>query len=75
MSIEGFDSSEELAVVSAGDENLGARAYGGLEDGQGASGELMLLYLSDLIFAKVLLANIVVVVCVARTSTRCAASK
>lgn len=52
MSIECFDSGKELAVVAAGDENLGARAYGCLKDGQGASGELMLFYLSDLILGQ-----------------------
>lgn len=57
VTIEGFDSREELAVVSARDKHLGARADGGLEDRQRACGELVLLYLRDLILPVVELAH------------------
>jgi len=51
VSIKGLDTGEDLAVVSARDQDLGARADGGLEDGEGAGGKLMLLDLRDFIFA------------------------
>ena len=49
MSIECLDSGEDLPVVSARDQDLGARADGGLEDGEGAGGELVLLDLCDFV--------------------------
>jgi hypothetical protein len=51
VTVECLDSGEDFAVVSARDQDLGARAYGGLEDGERACGELMLLDLCDFILA------------------------
>jgi hypothetical protein len=51
VTVERLDSGEDFAVVSARDQHLGARADGGLEDGEGAGGELMLLDLCNFIFA------------------------
>jgi hypothetical protein len=53
VTIEGLDASKDLAVVSAGDQDLCARADGGLEDGEGSSGELVLLDLGDFVFAVI----------------------
>jgi hypothetical protein len=50
VSVKGLDTGQELAVVSARDQNLGVRAGGGLQKRQRASGQLMLLDKSDLIF-------------------------
>lgn len=41
MSIEGLNAGEQLAIVPAGDQDLGVRAGGGLEDGERAGGELV----------------------------------
>lgn len=43
MPIERLDAGEELAVVAARDQDLGVRAHSGLEDGERAASELMLL--------------------------------
>jgi hypothetical protein len=48
MPIERLDSRQQLAVVAAGDQNLGVRAHGGLEDGEGTGGEFMFFELRDL---------------------------
>ena len=53
VSVKGLDTGQELAVVSAGDQDLGVRAGGGLQEGQRAGGELVLLDESDLIFSTV----------------------
>ena len=47
MSVESLDTSEQLAVVAAGNEDLGVRANSGLEDREWAGGELVLLELGD----------------------------
>lgn len=52
MAVEGFDARQDLAIVSARDEDLCARADGGLEDGEGAGGELVLFDLGNLIFSQ-----------------------
>lgn len=52
MAVEGLNTRENLAIVSTRDQNLSARADGGLEDGEGSGGELMLLDLCDLILAR-----------------------
>jgi hypothetical protein len=57
VTIEGFDAGEKLAVVPARDQDLGARAYSGLEDGQRPGGELVLFNLRDLILPGTELAN------------------
>jgi hypothetical protein len=49
VAVEGFYTCEDLAVVSARDQNLCARADGGLEDGEGAGGELMLFDLRNFV--------------------------
>jgi hypothetical protein len=49
VAIEGFYTCEDLAVVSAGDQNLCTRADGSLEDGEGAGGKLMLFDLSNFV--------------------------
>lgn len=51
MTIERLDAGEDLAVVAAGNQNLCARADCSLEYGQGSSGELVLLDLSNFILA------------------------
>jgi len=48
MPIKRLDSRQQLAVVAAGDEHLGVRAHGGLEDGKGSRGEFVLFKLRDL---------------------------
>lgn len=66
MSVEGLDAGEELglvscvrgpvgwgwylAVVAAGDEDLGVRAGCGLEERERAGGELVLFDEGDLVF-------------------------
>jgi hypothetical protein len=52
VAVEGLDAGEDLAVVSAGDQDLGARADSGLEDGEGPGGELMFLDLGDFVFTR-----------------------
>ena len=47
MSVESLDTSEQLAVVATGNEDLGVRANGGLEDREWAGCELVLLELGD----------------------------
>lgn len=54
MAIEGLDAGEELAVVADGDEDLGVRAHGGLEDGEGAGGEFVFFELGDFVFPVLL---------------------
>jgi hypothetical protein len=49
VAVEGFYTCEDLAVVSARDQNLCARADCGLEDGEGAGGELMLFDLRNFV--------------------------
>ncbi len=51
MPIEGFHAGQEFAVVAAGDEDLGVGADGGLEDREGAGGELVFFELGDFVFA------------------------
>lgn len=52
MAVEGLDAGEDLAVVSARDQDLSARANGRLKDGEGAGGELMLLDLCDFVLTR-----------------------
>lgn len=52
MTVESLDTCENLAVVSARDQDLCARADGGLEDGEGAGGELMFFDLSNFVLAR-----------------------
>jgi hypothetical protein len=52
VTIEGLDTCENLAVVSAGDQDLSARTDSGLEDGERTGGKLVLLNLSDFIFTR-----------------------
>ena len=52
MTIECLDSCKDFAIVAARDQDLCARANGGLEDGERASSELMLFDLSDFILAR-----------------------
>lgn len=49
VSVKGLDAGQQLAVVPAGDQDLGVRAGGGLQKGQRAGGELMLLDQSDFV--------------------------
>jgi hypothetical protein len=51
VTVEGLDAREDFAVVAARDQDLRARANGGLEDGQRSSGKLMLLDLRDFVFS------------------------
>jgi len=50
VSVKCLDTGQQLAVVAAGDQDLGVRAGGGLQQGQRTGGELVLLNKSDLIF-------------------------
>ena len=51
MAVEGLDAGKQLAVVAAGNQDLCARADGGLQDGKRSGGELVLLDLGDLVLA------------------------
>lgn len=51
MAVEGFDAREQLAVVTAGDQDLVVVTGGCLEDGQRAGGEFVRFEGGDLIFA------------------------
>lgn len=51
MTVECLDTGEDLSVVSAGDQDLCARADGGLEDGEGSGGELVLFNLRNFVLA------------------------
>lgn len=51
MTVEGLDAGKDFAVVSAGDQDLCARADSGLEDGEGSGGEFVLLDLGDFVLA------------------------
>lgn len=51
MTVESLDTGEDLAVVSAGNEDLCARSDGCLEDGEGSGGELVLFDLSNFVLA------------------------
>lgn len=51
VSVKGLDAGQQLAVVSAGNQDLGVCAGGGLQERQGTGGELVLLDESDLIFS------------------------
>ena len=50
VSVKSLDTGQQLAVVSAGNQDLGVCAGGGLEERQRTGGELVLLDASDLIF-------------------------
>lgn len=50
MPVEGLNARKELAVIPAGDQHLGVRAGGCLEDGKWAGGEFMLFDDGDFIF-------------------------
>lgn len=50
VSVKSLDTGQELTVVTAGDQDLGVCAGGGLQEGERAGGELVLLDESDLIF-------------------------
>jgi len=52
MTVESLDTCENLAVVSARDQDLCARADGGLEDGEGTGGELMFFDLSNFVLGQ-----------------------
>lgn len=53
VSVKGLDTGQELAVVSARNQNLGVGAGGGLQERQRAGSELVLFNESDLIFPDV----------------------
>jgi hypothetical protein len=57
VTVECLDAGEDLSVVSAGDQDLCARADGGLEDGEGSGGELVLFNLGDFVLAARLLVS------------------
>jgi hypothetical protein len=52
VTIECFDTGEELSVVAKRDQNLCARTNGGLEDGKRSGGELVLFDLRDFVLAR-----------------------
>lgn len=51
MTVKRLYAGEQLAVVAAGNEDLGARADSGLQDGERTGSELVLLDLGDFILA------------------------
>jgi hypothetical protein len=51
MSVECFYAGEEFAVVATRDDDLVVVANGGLQDGEGTSGELVLFDTSNLVLA------------------------
>jgi hypothetical protein len=53
VAVEGFDSGEELAVVAARDQDLAVGAGCGLEDGEGACGELVGFEEGDFVFSVI----------------------
>lgn len=55
VAIERLHASEQATVATAGDQDLGVCASGGLEEGEGASCELMFLDEGDLVFSKLTL--------------------
>jgi hypothetical protein len=52
VTVESLDAREDFAVVAARDQDLRARANGGLEDGQRSSGKLMFFNLRDFVFSR-----------------------
>lgn len=50
VAVEGLDARQQLAIVPARDQHLGVCARGGLEEREGARGELVFLDERDLIF-------------------------
>jgi hypothetical protein len=57
VTVKGLDASKDFAIVSAGDQDLCARADGGLEDGERSGGEFVLLDLSDFVLAAAMSAS------------------
>jgi hypothetical protein len=51
VAVEGFDPGEQLAVVAAGNQDLGVGAGGGLEDREGAGGEFVRFEEGDFVFS------------------------
>lgn len=51
VSVKSLDTGQELAVVTAGNQDLGVAAACGVEEGQRAGSELELLNLSNLILS------------------------
>lgn len=51
MPVEGLYPCQELAIIATGNEDLGMRTDGCLEDRERSGGELMLLEQRDLIFS------------------------
>jgi hypothetical protein len=52
VAIEGFYTCEDLAVVSARDQDLCAGANGGLKNREGTGGKLMLFDLRNFVLSK-----------------------
>lgn len=50
VSVKSLDTGQELTIVAAGDQDLSVCAGSGLQEGERAGGELVLLDESDLIF-------------------------
>lgn len=51
VTVERLYTGKQLAVIAAGNENLGARANSCLQDGERAGSELVFFDLGDFIFA------------------------
>ena len=51
MTVESFDSRQELAVVATRDENLGMRTDSGLKDRKGPGGEFVFFKQSNLVLS------------------------
>ena len=77
VTVESLHAGEQLAVVSAGNEDLCAGADSGLQDGKRTSRELVFLDLGNLIFAagQVSTGDISMGGCAMRTSTHASAWK
>ena len=53
VAVKGLDACQQFPVVSARDEDLGVAPHGGLEDGERAGAELVLLQLCDFVLSAV----------------------
>lgn len=72
MAVEGLDTREQFAAISAGDENLGVCAGGGLEERERAGGEFVVFNEGDFVFTEGVLLE---VSCDGRWSEMCSWSE
>ena len=72
VAVEGLDTREQFAAISAGDENLGVCAGGGLEERERAGGEFVVFNEGDFVFTEGVLLE---VSCDGRWSEMCSWSE